>query len=137
MRTDVPLGPLEHAVERIPGAILLPRRGVRARQPVAVAGPPRHDVRVHVRDALPRVRTVLHRDGERGRARVRALEGAPDARDDGEQVPGFGGGEVAQARDAAEGRDEDVAGEDRLEVDEGEGVGCFVEDLRGALAAGV
>ena len=90
--------PLPRALPPAP----LGRRSRRAGKPGAVPRPPGHDVRVHVRDALPRVRAVLHRDAERRRARVGALERAPDARDDGEEVPGFGGGEVAQARDAAE-----------------------------------
>jgi hypothetical protein len=130
MRPDIPLGPLERTVERIPGALLRPR-GARLLpgQGRAVARPPGHDVRVHVRDALPGVGAVLHRDAERRRARVRALERAADARDGGEEVAGLGRGEVAQPRYGAQRRDEDVPREERLEVDEGEAVRRLVEDL--------
>ena len=56
---------------------------------------------------------------------------ALDALDGGEEVSDFGEGEVGQALVGAEWADEDVAREEGFEVDEGEGVGGFEEDLGG------
>lgn len=47
----------------------------------------------------------------------------------GEQIRHFRGGQVGQALVGRQGADEDVAGQEGLEVDEGEGVGCCEEDL--------
>lgn len=49
-----------------------------------------------------------------------------------EQVADLVFGEVGEVLLAAQGRDEDMAREERFEIDESEGVGSCVEDLPGA-----
>lgn len=73
-----------------------------------------------MRHALAGVRPVLDRDIE-ARGAVDALDHAPDAGDGGEEVGCLGRGEVTDAGDGADGADEDVAGEEGLEVHEAEG----------------
>ena len=88
-----------------------------------------------MRHALPRRFAVLHRYIERVRA-VDALESALHARDGLEEVGDFGGREVGEVRADGQGGDEHVAGEQGFEVDEGEGEGGDVEDLRAWCSAG-
>lgn len=63
-------------------------------------------------------------------------EHALHALDRGEQVRQLGGREVRQPLVRARGADEDVAGEEGLEVDEGEGVLGGEEDLLGRVRNG-
>lgn len=58
---------------------------------------------------------------------------ALDLLDGGEQVCYFCGGEVCESLGGAQGADEHVAWEERLEVHEGEGEGGCEEDLVGYL----
>lgn len=81
-----------------------------------------------MRNALTRRLAILHGDIE-GVGFVEAFERALDASHGEEEVGDFGGREVGEARFDAEGRDEDVAREERFEVYESEGVGGCVEDL--------
>lgn len=94
---------------------------------------------VHVRDRLARVGAVLERDGEAAGCEVRRI-GKVELREKllrelhgGEEIGCFGGGEVQQAAVRLERADEDVAGEEGLEVDEAVGMGRCEEDLLGDL----
>jgi hypothetical protein len=60
---------------------------------------------------------------------VMQSEHALHALDGGEEVCSCGRGEVGEAAVRAQRADEDVAGEEGLEVDDGEGVGGCEEDL--------
>lgn len=81
-----------------------------------------------MRHTLPRIHAVLYGDVQTTRA-VDALDHCADAPHGEEEVACFGGGEVGDSGDNAARGDEDVAGEDWFEVDEGEGLGGLVEDL--------
>lgn len=78
----------------------------------------------------------MNRNVERRRA-VEALERALHARDGEEEVGEFGRGEVGEEFVLRERADEDVAGQEGLEVYEREGVGGCVEDLRGVRLEGL
>jgi hypothetical protein len=58
-----------------------------------------------------------------------ARQHALNALDGRKEVRQLGRGEVSQPAVGAQRADEDVPGQERLEVDEGEGVGRFEEDL--------
>lgn len=74
---------------------------------------------VHMRHALPRGFSILHRDVE-SFGFVNALESPLDARNGEEEVADFVLGEVGEMRLAAERRDEDVSRQKRFEVYERE-----------------
>ena len=82
-----------------------------------------------MRHALPSVHAVLDRDVQAA-GPVHALDGPADAMDRGEEVGCFFGRQARDARDGAARADQDVAGEEGLDVHEGEGEGRAMEDLR-------
>lgn len=99
--------------------------GVRPGQVLLLSG---DDVGMHMGHALAGVGAVL--DGNvQGRGTEEALHGARDALHGQEEVLDLGGGQVMEARNDAARRDEDVARKQRLEIDQGEGQRCEVEDL--------
>lgn len=90
----------------------------------------RDNMDMDMRHRLARHRAVLDGNVE-ALAVVGFYECFLDDLDGGEEVADFVGREIGGFGDDAEGTDEDVAGEERLEVDEAEGEGGAVEDLAG------
>ena len=83
---------------------------------------------MNMRHALARIYSILDCDVKTCRA-VYALDHTSYFADCEEQIGGFVGCQVGDARDDAARRDEDVAWDYGFEVDEGEGKGRLVEDL--------
>lgn len=97
---QIPLLPIQHLIHRI-----------RPTPMIQVLIPPRNNVRVYMRDTLPRVRAVLNRNVETG-ASVNPFHHPAHASRGEEQVAGFRGCEVRDPGDAAPRTHEDVAWED-------------------------
>lgn len=89
-----------------------------------------------MRHTLPRRLSILHGNIE-SIGLVDSLQCLLDACDGDEEVGDLIFGEVGEVRLHSDRRDEDVAGQQRLEVDDGEGVFGDVEDLPSSLAGSV
>lgn len=95
---------------------------------------PGNDVGMDMGHALACILAVLYGNVE-GRGIEDAFNGARDALDRQEEVLDFGGRQVIEARDDAAWRDEDVTGQERLEVHESVRQRREVEDLEGGPSA--
>jgi hypothetical protein len=100
---------LQHVVYSIRAPLLL-----------QIVLPPWYNMRMHMRDALPRIHAVLDRNIERRRIED-SLYHARHLLRRQEQVLHLGGRQVVEARDDAARRDEDMAGQEGLEIDDCEG----------------
>ena len=121
MAAHISLFTLDHAVYRISAA------------PVGqIFSLPRNDVGMHMRDALASVYAVLDGDVER-RSTEDAFHHARDTLHRQEEVLDLCRGEVVEAGDDAAWRDQNMAGEEGLEVDQGVREGRRVEDLQPLL----
>lgn len=86
-----------------------------------------------MRYALSRVYPILHGNIQ-ARGAVYSFHHLSNPADCEKEVTCFGGGQVRDARYDATGRDEDMAGQNWFEVNEGKGKWCLEEDLVGYIS---
>ena len=121
MPPHIPLLGIYHRVYRI-----------RSPPVIEISSFPRDDVRMQMRDALAGIGAILHCYVETRRV-VDSLDHASDALDGQEEICYFRGCQVGESMDLTAGTDEDVTGEEGLDVDKGKRVRCYVEDLGRAI----
>lgn len=123
MSPHVTLFPFQHAVNRIAAASM-----------IQVGCLARDDVGMDMRHALPGIRPVLHGDIQAG-AMEQSLDDLPDPLYGQVQVGDFIVGQIGQAGNDPPGRNENMAGQKRLQVDKGKAQGCEMEYLLLGLAS--